>query len=147
MAAHSDIIELSHRRSTEVDEHVGRRMRALRRQRGASQEWLARKLGISFQQIQKYERGSNRVSASKLFEVAGALAVPISYFFEGLAGVSPQVIADRGEDAIHAFLKTDEGVELARTFPLVPSGRLRQRVLELVRSIVETGTVAPAGKK
>jgi len=70
-----------------VDIHVGSRLRALRRRRGISQEHLASKLGVSFQQIQKYEKGANRISASSLFEAAEALDVSIMDFFEGLYGL------------------------------------------------------------
>ena len=124
------------RLATTVDEHVGSRIRALRKQLGMSQQHLAGELGLTFQQIQKYERGSNRVSASKLYETANALRVPVSYFFEGLE--DPPTQKDMGERAVHAFLRTEEGAELARTFPRIAPGRLRQRVLELVRGIVET---------
>ena len=125
----------SKRLATTVDEHVGSRIRALRKQLGISQQHLAGELGLTFQQIQKYERGTNRVSASKLYETANALRAPVSYFFEGLENVPTET--DMGEQAVREFLKTEEGAELARTFPLVPPGRLRQKILELVRSLVE----------
>ena len=137
------------RLATTVDAHVGSRIRELRRQHGMSQQHLAGELGLTFQQVQKYERGTNRVSASKLYETANVLRVPVSYFFEGLE--DPPIEADMGEGAVHAFLTTEEGAELARTFPRIAPGRLRQRVLELVRGIVEThetqghGGPAPAG--
>ena len=67
-----------------VDEHVGARIKALRKTAGMSQEALATQVGVSFQQLQKYERGANRVSASKLFDIAEVLGVDISVFFEGL---------------------------------------------------------------
>ena len=72
------------RRSSDVDDHVGRRLRARRTELGISQEKLADALGISFQQVQKYEIGSNRVSASRLWGVAKALEVDVGYFFEGI---------------------------------------------------------------
>ena len=72
------------RRAEPVDEHVGRQIRARRRVLGMSQEDLANTLGLTFQQVQKYERGTNRVSASKLFAVARTLQCPVSFFFEGL---------------------------------------------------------------
>ncbi len=67
-----------------VDTHVGQRVRTRRRLLGISQERLAEALGLTFQQVQKYERGANRISASKLYEIARFLASPVSYFFEGL---------------------------------------------------------------
>ena len=67
-----------------VDVHVGRRVRLRRKELGVSQAWLADRLGLTFQQVQKYERGANRISASKLYQIASVLEVPITYFFEGL---------------------------------------------------------------
>ena len=75
------------RKSTSVDVYIGGRIRARRKALGVSQEQLARSLGIAFQQVQKYEHGANRVSASKLYDVAKILDVPISFFFDGLAVV------------------------------------------------------------
>jgi transcriptional regulator with XRE-family HTH domain len=123
-----------------VDLHVGARIRMRRRMQAVSQEKLAEALGLTFQQVQKYERGANRVSASKLYEIAAALKTPIAYFFEGLADPS----ADNDEDdrpraaveqSVHAFLTTAEGLELASLFPRLARGRLRRRILELVRAI------------
>ena len=122
-----------------VDTHVGSRIRVRRRVAGLTQEDLARALGLTFQQVQKYERGSNRVSASKLFGIAGILEVPVSYFFDGLRhpgdmnrGDAP---AEETEGAIRVFLNTAEGLELAQRFPLIPKGRLRKQILELVRAL------------
>ncbi len=123
-----------------VDLHVGARIRMRRRMQGVSQEKLAEALGLTFQQVQKYERGANRVSASKLYEIAAALKTPIAYFFDGLADPS----ADNDEtdqpraaveQSVHAFLTTAEGLELAALFPRLARGRLRRRILELVRAI------------
>ena len=121
-----------------VDLHVGARIRMRRRMQGVSQEKLAEALGLTFQQVQKYERGANRVSASKLYEIAACLRTPVAYFFEGLVDPSS---ADAGaeppsaEQSVHAFLMTPEGLELARAFPRLPSGRVRRRVLDLVRAL------------
>jgi transcriptional regulator with XRE-family HTH domain len=87
--------------------------------------------------VQKYERGANRVSASKLYEIAATLKAPISYFFDGLA--DPAVAQDAGpggdEQSVHAFLMTSEGLELARQFARL--GRsVRRRLLDLVRTLV-----------
>lgn len=125
------------RKPNPVDVHVGSRIRMRRRVMGLSQEDLANQLQLTFQQVQKYERGTNRVSASKLFGIAGALQTPVSYFFEGLLepqdGVGADIRDNEGETAIRGFLNTVEGLELARRFPLIPRGRLRKQVLELVR--------------
>jgi transcriptional regulator with XRE-family HTH domain len=124
-----------------VDLHVGARIRLRRRMQGVSQEKLADALGLTFQQVQKYERGANRVSASKLYEIAAALRAPVAYFFDGLA--DPCAEDDQAETArpsdeqtLHTFLMTAEGLELARLFPKVPRGRVRRRVLELLSAIV-----------
>jgi len=121
-----------------VDLHVGARIRLRRRMQGVSQEKLADALGLTFQQVQKYERGANRVSASKLYEIATALQAPVSYFFDGLADPS----TDEGgatrpseEQTVHAFLMTAEGLELAKLFPGLPRGRIRRRFLDLMRAL------------
>lgn len=135
------------RKPSPVDVHVGSRIRVRRRVLGLSQEHLAQALGLTFQQVQKYEHGTNRISASKLFGIADTLQVTVGYFFQGLPGpqqtnhnvlVDPEEMADpEAEHAIRAFLNTTEGLELARRFPLIPKGRLRKQVLELVRALTE----------
>ena len=121
-----------------VDLHVGGRIRMRRRILGVSQEKLADALGLTFQQVQKYERGANRVSASKLYEIARTLQAPITYFFEGLADPISSSAEDAGsEQAMHDFLMTAEGLELAALFPKIRRGRVRRRVLDLVRALTE----------
>ena len=123
-----------------VDLHVGGRVRMRRKMLGVSQERLAEALGLTFQQVQKYERGANRVSASKLYEIARFLGAPVSYFFEGLSDPSVRG-GDDGEEGseqfVHDFLMTPEGLELAVSFPKIRRPRLRRRILDLVRSLVE----------
>jgi transcriptional regulator with XRE-family HTH domain len=122
-----------------VDLHVGARIRLRRRMQGVSQEKLADALGLTFQQVQKYERGANRVSASKLYEIAAALRAPVSYFFDGLA--DPANEGDETgappteESTVHSFLMTTEGLELARLFPSLPRGPVRRRLLDLLRAM------------
>ena len=124
-----------------VDLHVGGRVRMRRRMLGVSQERLAEALGLTFQQVQKYERGANRVSASKLYDIARFLSVPIAYFFEGLADPIEAGAGEResggSEQLVHDFLMTAEGLELAATFPRIQRPRLRRRLLDLVRTLVE----------
>jgi len=124
-----------------VDVHVGGRVRMRRKVLGVSQERLAEALGLTFQQVQKYERGANRVSASKLYEIARFLSSPIPYFFEGLSDPSASDgggVRDEGaEHLIHEFLITSEGLELAGAFPKIASPRLRRRILDLVRSLAD----------
>jgi transcriptional regulator with XRE-family HTH domain len=123
-----------------VDLHVGARIRLRRRMQGVSQEKLADALGLTFQQVQKYERGANRVSASKLYEIAAALRSPVSYFFDGLAdpagdGFDGLVTRPSEESTVHTFLMTTEGLELAKLFPCLPRGPVRRRVLDLLRAM------------
>ena len=120
-----------------VDLHVGARVRMRRKLLGVSQEKLADALGLTFQQVQKYERGTNRISASKLFEIGRFLQAPVSYFFEGVGPSSPETLTDNpSEQSMHEFLMTPEGVELASLLPkLAP--KYRRRVLELVRTLAE----------
>lgn len=119
-----------------VDVHVGARIRMRRRFLGMTQHALAESLGLTFQQVQKYERGANRVSASRLFDTARALGVGVTYFFEGLAdpvepGATPSEAPPR--DPAREFLFTAEGSELARLFPRLRSAEVRRRLLELAR--------------
>jgi transcriptional regulator with XRE-family HTH domain len=122
-----------------VDLYVGGRIRMRRRTLGVSQEKLAEDLGLTFQQVQKYERGANRVSASKLYEIARSLSAPISFFFDGLTdptagpgGAEPAV-----DNVVHDFLMTNEGVELASIFPKIKRARVRRRLLDLVRTMAD----------
>ncbi len=117
-----------------VDEHVGAQIRAVRKAAGLSQEALARQVGISFQQLQKYERGSNRVSASKLFDITQALSVEISVMFEGLRSD-----ASRTENPILARISADE--DLRRLFAVYEALSTDDERRRLVRAFeVFTGT-------
>ncbi|MFT4089658.1 MAG: helix-turn-helix transcriptional regulator [Asticcacaulis sp.] len=122
-----------------VDLHVGARVRMRRKFLGLSQEGLAETIDLTFQQVQKYERGSNRISASKLYEIARALKAPVAYFFEGygasdaLEGFSES----ESEQFVHGFLMTTEGIELAEAFPRIKNSKHRRRLLELVRALAE----------
>ena len=122
-----------------VDLHVGGRVRMRRRMLGVSQERLAEALGLTFQQVQKYERGANRVSASKLYAIAAALQVPVTYFFAGLPDTetSGDGVDPAREQSIQAFLRTPEGVELASGLPKITRPHLRRVVLDLVRAAAE----------
>ena len=129
--------DASLRKPSHVDAHVGSRIRLRRKLLGLSQQQLAQRLGLTFQQVQKYERGVNRVSASKLYETAQVLGAPVTHFFEGLDGEPHFDRPPAGEAAVTAFLMTPEGLELATLFPRIPKGRMRHQVLELVRTLSE----------
>lgn len=125
-----------------VDRHVGQRIRARRKMIGLSQSNLAEALNLTFQQIQKYERGANRVSASKLYETARCLGVPVSYFFEGLPdptdGAQGTVLTD---DPCQALAAVDLGPDLARA--LVDTDRAgRAIMLQTAKRFASAQTVA-----
>ncbi|WP_028796194.1 helix-turn-helix domain-containing protein [Thalassobaculum salexigens] len=119
-----------------IDIHVGTRVRLRRTLLGMSQERLGEALGLTFQQVQKYERGANRVGASRLFELAKALGVPVSYFFDdmpGEDGVEPSVPAagPMEEDP----MRRRETIELVRAYYRITDDTARRRLYELMRSI------------
>ena len=123
-----------------VDVHVGERIRRRRRALGISQDRLADQLGLTFQQVQKYERGANRVSASKLYQIARALQASIPYFFEGLP--DPVQTAGVAEDDrtpfVHDLPLTPEERDLTAMLSRIESKRVRRRLLELVRTLAES---------
>ena len=89
--------------------------------------------------MQKYERGSNRISASKLWEISKTLKAPIQYFLEGYAEGEPVegFSESNSEQSVHSFLMTTEGIELAEAFPRIDNAKHRRRILELVRALAE----------
>ena len=115
-----------------VDVHVGAKIRERRRALKISQGTLAEAAGLTFQQIQKYERGANRISASKLHVISLALDVPIISFYDGLPDIIEEMPAENGTAD---FLKTSEGQQLATNFTKIPPA-MRRSVLNLVRSLV-----------
>jgi transcriptional regulator with XRE-family HTH domain len=122
-----------------IDVHVGLQVRLRRKELKISQEKLAETLGLTFQQVQKYERGSNRISASKLYEIARTLRVSMNWFFEGLSDPTdgrPDGVEEEAPYA-HSFLISQEGVDLANLFPKLQRRSVRRRLLDLVRALVE----------
>ena len=115
-----------------VDVHVGKRIRHRRWLVGMTQQQLAEKVGIKFQQIQKYETGMNRVSASRLWDIAAALSVPVSFFFEGLNDGDQAVTPDAMSDIPLDILKDKEALELVRSYYAIPETQ-RRRLFELAR--------------
>lgn len=121
-----------------VDLYVGARIRMRRKLLGVSQERLAEQLGLTFQQVQKYERGANRVSASKLHAIGTALSAPVAYFFEGFGGAAASGVGEADSSAfVHELVMPPEGMELAALFPRLKRARVRRKILDLVRSLVE----------
>ncbi len=122
-----------------IDIHVGARVRVRRRLLGITQEKLGEAIGLTFQQVQKYERGSNRISASRLFELARILDVPVTYFYEGVedlnggkAPVLPEVAAAPFETELLASRETHE---LLRFYYSLPDQQVRRRFLDLLKAI------------
>jgi transcriptional regulator with XRE-family HTH domain len=120
-----------------IDVHVGARVYLRRIERRLSQDKLATRLGITFQQVQKYEKGINRISASRLQEIARILDVPVAYFFE--EGTAPQTTTASPDNAasIVAFLSSEEGLALNRAFSYISSRRQRRCIIDLVRAIAD----------
>lgn len=122
-----------------IDIHVGSRIRLRRNMLGMSQEKLGESLGITFQQIQKYEKGTNRVGASRLQAIASVLNAPVAFFFEDAPG--QEAVAGQGgfEDASMAFAaefcSTPEGLQLNRAFVKIADSKVRRRIVELVKSL------------
>lgn len=113
-----------------VDVHVGKRIRQRRWLIGMTQQKLADMVGIKFQQIQKYETGANRVSASRLWDIGEAMGVPVAFFFEGLkdTGSGADATGDLPQDLLH----DKEAMELVRTYYAIPENQ-RRRLYELAR--------------
>ncbi len=128
--------------ATSIDLHVGRRLRRRRRLVGMTQQQLANLVGIRFQQIQKYECGANRITASRLFELSSALSVPVQYFYDGLnvSQTNTQVANDHDEISPD-LLRQKETRELIRAYYRL-SERPRRRLLDLAKAMEEDSTNA-----
>lgn len=124
-----------------VDRHVGSRVRMRRMLVGMSQEKLGEALGITFQQIQKYEKGTNRIGASRLHQIARVLSVPIEFFYEG----APQIGTVEGfaeapsSGYVADFLTTSEGLELVKAFIGIKDTRVRRRIVDLAKALAHAG--------
>ncbi len=120
-----------------VDAHVGHRVRLRRMLIGMSQERLGELLGLTFQQVQKYEKGINRIGAGRLFEVAGILGVPVSFFYEDADTNGPSGgFSEAGEPPpVMEFLASGEGLQLSLAFMRIKDPKVRRRILDLVRSL------------
>jgi transcriptional regulator with XRE-family HTH domain len=126
-----------------IDNHVGSRVRMRRMMLGMSQEKLGDALGLTFQQVQKYEKGTNRIGASRLQQISHILQVPVSFFFDGAPAVqlggrmegmseapSPAYVSD--------FLATSDGLALTKAFMRITDSKLRRRIVDLVEQIAAT---------
>lgn len=123
-----------------VDAHVGSRVRLRRMLLGMSQERLGESMGLTFQQVQKYEKGVNRIGASRLFQISKILDVPVQFFFEeapyaGDGSRAPGLAEPDSETFILEFLNSREGLELNRAFVKIGDAKVRKSVVDLVRAL------------
>ena len=119
-----------------VDRHVGRRVCEKRISLGYNQSDLGRALGLTFQQIQKYEKGTNRISASKLYDISRFFKVDVAYFFQGLGGAQPGMAEGATSNFDHDYPSTRYTIEISRLAPQLNS-RQQKLALDLVREMVE----------
>ncbi len=128
-----------------IDIHVGSRIRLRRTMLGMSQEKLGESLGITFQQIQKYEKGTNRVGASRLQNISAILNVPVSFFFEDAPGAEPASASGSAEASssnyVVDFLSSSEGLQLNRAFVKINDPKVRRRIVDLVKALAAEGDV------
>jgi transcriptional regulator with XRE-family HTH domain len=122
-----------------IDIHVGSRVRLRRNMLGMSQEKLGDSLGITFQQIQKYEKGTNRVGASRLQAISNVMSVPVSFFFEDAPGADGTPHKGFAEDSsatyVVDFLNSAEGLQLNRAFMKITDPKVRRKIVDLVKSL------------
>lgn len=123
-----------------IDKHVGSRVRMRRMMLSMSQEKLGDALGLTFQQVQKYEKGTNRIGASRLQQISHILQVPVSFFFDGAPHVVGAPRSDGASEApspayVSDFLATSDGLALTKAFMRISDAKLRRRIVELVEQI------------
>jgi len=136
-----------------VDVHVGARMRQRRTLLGMTQTSLAHAVGLTFQQVQKYERGSNRMGSSRLYEFAKALGVPVTYFFDGMPSNAPSGHVRNGlreertpfEEDADPMVKR-ETLQLVRAYYKIRQGRVRKRIFEMVKAVGAAGNALGLGE-
>ena len=124
-----------------IDRYVGSRVRMRRMMLGMSQEKLGNALGLTFQQVQKYEKGTNRIGASRLQQISNILQVPVSFFFDGAPdiGTRPNELSEAPSPLYVAdFLATSEGLQLTKSFMKVKDPKVRRRIVDLVASLAES---------
>ncbi len=122
-----------------IDIHVGSRIRLRRTMLGMSQEKLGEALGITFQQIQKYEKGTNRVGASRLQNISNILNVPVAFFFEDAPGDNANTQSGMAEahssNYVVDFLSSSEGLQLNRAFVKISDAKVRRKLVDLVKAL------------
>ena len=124
-----------------VDKHVGMKLRARRTKLRMSQSTLAEALGLTFQQVQKYERGANRIGAGRLQQIAQILQMPVESFFEGLPHERGQrrVPTDAPDlQYVADYLATADGLQLTKAFMQIPNAKLRRSIVKLVKQLADS---------
>lgn len=122
-----------------IDAYVGSRVRVQRMMLNISQEELAKHLGLTFQQVQKYERGTNRISASKLYDIALILNVPIDFFFSEGSQVYPDVKGAAGSELLRTYAYSREGFALNKAFMKIKHHKTRQAIIALAIAMAKKG--------
>jgi len=130
---------LPKKQANPIDGQVGNRLRLRRMMIGMSQEKLGELLGLTFQQVQKYEKGVNRIGAGRLFEIARILGVPIQYFYESVTEqlASTPGFAERDSQPVLEFVSSGDGLQLSLAYMRIKDPKVRKRVLDLVKSLAE----------
>lgn len=127
---------MSKKAPNSIDRHVGNRVRMRRLMLGISQEQLGEGLGLTFQQVQKYEKGTNRVCASRIQQISEILQVPVSFLFDGIRTDSSSVDdLSEAPSYVSEFLSTSQGLALIRAFSGITDPKLRRSIVELVEQI------------
>lgn len=143
---------MSKKAPNSIDRHVGNRVRMRRLMLGMSQEQLAEALGLTFQQVQKYEKGTNRVCASRIQQISEILQVPVSFLFDGIYMDSSRVDdLSEAPSYVSEFLSTSQGLALIRAFSGITDPKLRRSIVELIEQIASrdgkpTATGLDAGR-
>jgi transcriptional regulator with XRE-family HTH domain len=132
-----------------IDTHVGARLRMRRLMLNMSQDEIAKALELTFQQVQKYEKGANRISARRLQHLCKILDVPVSFFFDGAPQAhglpdTPEVKADGESAALDAFVATSDGLALVTAYTRIPNAKVRRAIVALVAQITAEPLTAPA---
>jgi transcriptional regulator with XRE-family HTH domain len=127
-----------------IDREIGTRMRTRRMLIGMSQEKLGEELGLTFQQVQKYEKGTNRISVARMVEIARVLGVDIHHFFEGLTGPKGQGFAEPSQPPFIAdFIATQDGHQLMRAFARIKNAKHRRAIVQLANNLAEEAEPRP----
>ena len=129
-------IAMPKKQANPIDIQVGNRVRIRRMLIGMSQEKLGDLLGLTFQQVQKYEKGVNRIGAGRLYEVARILNVPVDFFYEGVGDPAGALDSEMAPPVLE-FVSSSEGLQLSLAFMKIKDSKVRKRVLDLVKSLSE----------